>query len=207
MKNINLIPIALFLIGPDGIRNDQFEDMATEGKHVMNNYGEFLIPMETDIVNEDQFTLGIMAPVQCLNYLNDLPEEKEDLLESILLDYCLDEELVKFVYFNISDNKFYVKIIDGSVNELIEFCEKIDETEKMMKAVKAIEQEIDVIAFMEALFISQPEEECAQPEENCNQCPFADICPGYDELIPEFNIGVQVHNGIEKLIHDIAVMS
>ncbi len=156
MKNINLIPIGLFLVGHDGITNDQLKHMEAEGKHVMNQFGEFLISMETNIVNDDQFAFGITAPLQCLNHLNNLDDEIEYEIESNLLDYCMDENLVDFVYFNKRDNKFYVKVIDGSITDLDTFCNRIDILNEMENDTDAVEMAtLALITFLEDLRIDE----------------------------------------------------
>jgi len=178
MNKTNLIPIALFLIEEDGITSDQYHDIEDEGSHVYEKYGKFIIPIETNIENGDGLLLGMMIPVEALNYLHNLDIEDEDMIEEKLLTYCLEESLVKFVYFNILDNKFYVKVIDDSIQDLDTFCKYVDETNELIESIE---------------------------DTNCNECIFVEICPGnkLKDVIP----GIQVLDGLEKLLHDITTKS
>ena len=185
----NLIPIAIYIVGPNGLGKDEINWLGGEVRVSLDKYDEALIPLETDIVNEDQLPLGILGPVDCLNYINeDGDEDVVDKMLTQLLDYCALNEMVQFVYWHRGDKCFYVKDIHGNVILLQEFVE-------LMDALDELTTHLNEMGNMYS------QENCAP---DCDACPFGSLCPGY-EPTPEVYVNVHIPIGIELLIHEIVI--
>jgi hypothetical protein len=127
MEQINLIPIMIYLSDKEGLDKDDLLLIEDVTKDIYKKTKKFSINLE--IESENNNTIGLIAPVDCLSYLL----EHDEIID-LFYNYGFDE-LVSFIYWESVEQKFYVKHPYGDITEFNHYIKTIIKTDEILNTV------------------------------------------------------------------------
>lgn len=159
----NLIPIVIYIVRENGITNEEMEMLASEGMMVHNRHGIFMVPLEFEVEGTDDL-LGVMAPVEALQYLKD----RDDVVNQII-DHAFDD-LVAFMYWHQEQKTFYVKHPDGQIVPFSKYVRTKVQTDKFLE---------------EMAWLGEALARMHDDEDPCEDCEHKEACDALNEIFAE----------------------